>query len=416
LQNTIQKTSNPQLFLVHDHLPLPIPQPLSHTKKKKKQVYIPEHTFKSVDEKHKEMMQKFRETEVELLPQWQKRCAEIKRLLRNRRGLEADDLTDELDQIKTKIADWERQKSKYISDNAPFIFQYFENKKASSNKITEERNNAATDFFTAARNRDRNAKKNTFSTYRHDIHTYWKNVCNEIPSVQDYILVSEICENCGMGEYVINEEDGTYNCHNCGHFIIQYVNTLKHYNNEAPNEVSYSAYDRFVHFKEILSQFQAKETTKIPDEVVRDISNRIRKERISDLSELDYDKMRDILKTLGYTKYFEHIQLINSILGIEPPQMDKELVDTLCVLFMETRLPWTMFCPPDRTNFFNYTFVLYQLCVLVGQYQYLPYIPMIKDQKKLQSMYDIWKKICNYLDWEYVIYPISSVKVSVAGS
>ena len=188
-------------------------------------------------------------------------------------------------------------------------------------------------------------------------------------------------------------------------FNLQYVNTQKNFNNEAPGEVTYTTYDRLIHFKEILSQFQAKETTKIPEDIVTNIANRIRKERITDLSEIDYDKMREILRTLGYNQYFEHIQLINSIFGIEPPQMDKELYDTLCVLFMEIQQPWALYCPPNRTNFFNYTYVLYQLCVLLGQHQYLPFIPMMKNPKKRINMDEIWEKLCAHLDWEYIALP-----------
>jgi hypothetical protein len=254
-------------------------------------------------------------------------------------------------------------------------------------------------------NGEKMAEKENPAIQKRKMHTYWKNVCDEIPNLQEYALSSEICTNCCKGEYIINEEEGTYNCHNCGHFVLQYVNTPKHFNNEAPGEVTYTTYDRLIHFKEILSQFQAKETTKIPEEMVKNIANRIRKERITDISEIDYDKMRDILRTLGYNHYFEHIQLINSIFGIEPPQMDKELYDTLCVLFMETRKPWALYCPPNRTNFFNYTYVLYQLCVLLGQQQYLPFIPMMKDPKKRLNMDVIWKQLCEHLDWEYIPSP-----------
>ena len=45
-------------------------------------------------------------------------------------------------------------------------------------------------------------------------------------------------------------------------------------------------------------------------------------------------KMREILRKLGYNKYFEHIQYINSIFGIRPPIMSEELHETLCVLFI----------------------------------------------------------------------------------
>jgi hypothetical protein len=179
------------------------------------------------------------------------------------------------------------------------------------------------------------------------------------------------------------------------------VDSSKPTNKEPPNEVSYTAYIRLNHFKEILSQFQAKETTQIPDEVIQAIKDRIKKERIRDYKEITYDKMREILRKLGFNKYFEHIQYINSIFGVKPPIMSEELHETLCVLFIEIQQPWALHCPPNRRNFFNYTYTLYQLCVLLDQTQYLPYIPMMKDREKQLDQDMIWKKVCMELDWEF---------------
>ena len=155
------------------------------------------------------------------------------------------------------------------------------------------------------------------------------------------------------------------------------------------------------HFKEILAQFQAKETTQIPEEVIESIRNRIKKERITDHSQINYDVMRDLLRKLGLNKYFEHIQYINSLFGIKPPVMNEELHETLCILFIEIQKPWAIHCPANRTNFFNYTYTLYQLCVLLDQTQYLPYIPMMKDREKQLEQDMIWKKVCKSLDWEF---------------
>jgi hypothetical protein len=445
-------------------LPIPLPPP-PVTRKKKKPPVPPQYSIKSIDEKHNEMMSKFCEMDEGQIPEWKKKYQLLKTKIKyyvpewdGKMGLPALALEnnkleekiytwkEELDKLKDQIKEYENNKKKYIIDNADFIFKYFEDKKQISSSIPvtnkvqdkedkednkEERNGKEeekqqqesknrkllNDFFNIQKRKKQGVEKEVgemgedvmvpekSSNQKRKMHAYWKNVCDEIPNLQEYALSAEICTNCYKGEYIINEEEGTYNCHHCGHFILQYVNTPKHFNNEAPGEVTYTTYDRLIHFKEILSQFQAKETTKIPEEMVKNIANRIRKERIKDISEIDYDKMRDILRTLGYNHYFEHIQLINSIFGIEPPQMDKELYDTLCVLFMETRKPWALYCPPNRTNFFNYTYVLYQLCVLLGQYQYLPFIPMMKDPKKRLNMDVIWKQLCEHLDWEYIASP-----------
>jgi hypothetical protein len=231
---------------------------------------------------------------------------------------------------------------------------------------------------------------------------YWRNVDNEIINFSDYFVAYDRCHVCAKGELIPQDEEGIMICNNesCGKFITYIVDSSKPTNKEPPNEVSYTAYIRLNHFKEILSQFQAKETTQIPDEVIGNIRARIKKERVN-VKEIDYDKMREILRKLGYNKYFEHIQYINSLLGIKPPIMSEELHDTLCVLFIEIQKPWATHCPPNRTNFFNYAYTLYQLCTLLDQVQYLPYIPMMKDREKQLEQDMIWKKVCCDLDWEF---------------
>ena len=49
--------------------------------------------------------------------------------------------------------------------------------------------------------------------------------------------------------------------------------------------------------------------------------------------------MKDILKKLGFNKYYEHIPFIKDKLGINPI-MSPELEDKLCNLFMEIQRPY----------------------------------------------------------------------------
>jgi hypothetical protein len=149
-----------------------------------------------------------------------------------------------------------------------------------------------------------------------------------------------------------------------------------------------------------LSQFQAKESTDIPHSVIEIIQNQIKKERII-LSNLTNKKMKEILKKLGYNRYYEHIPFIKDKLGIKPPVMTPQLEDTLCNLFMDIQIPYSKYCPNDRVNFLNYYYTLYKLCELLGEDQYLEFFPMLKDQKKIEQD-EIWKKICNDLNWDFI--------------
>ena len=55
-------------------------------------------------------------------------------------------------------------------------------------------------------------------------------------------------------------------------------------------------YKRINHLNEFLAQFQAKETTDIPETVYNDIIVEIKKERIKNMSLITPDKMRIYLK------------------------------------------------------------------------------------------------------------------------
>ena len=136
-------------------------------------------------------------------------------------------------------------------------------------------------------------------------------------------------------------------------------------------------------------------------EVLENIKNQIRKERI-DLTHLNNKKAKDILKKLGYNKYYEHIPFIKDKLGIKPPVMTQDLEESLCNLFMEIQGPYAKFCPDDRVNFLNYYYTVYKLCELLDQVQFLPYFPMLKDREKRIEQDEIWKKICQSLDWEFI--------------
>ena len=361
---------------------------------------------KTIDEKHTDMMNIFHVIECETIPKLQHEKQYLQTQIKQTK-MYSDlyyELKEKLEDIKTEIKSLKKRKKDYLLQNSKYIFNYYEDKQ----KITTGENaidsNTINRFFKIKGTTEDSSNLNNdkYKSSKQIYQQYWKNVGGDILHLQEYVIDSETCLLCNQGELIPLEEEGVLICNNvkCGKFMIHIVENQKPLNKEMPNEVSYTAYIRLNHFKEILSQFQAKETTRIPDDVLDAVRNRIKKER-KNLSEMNYTEMRNILSILGYNKYFEHIQYINSMLGIEPPIMDEELIETLCVLFIEIQQPWAIYCPINRTNFFNYTYILCQLCVLLDQTQYLPFIPMMKDRIKQLEQDMIWKKVCDHLDWEY---------------
>ena len=84
------------------------------------------------------------------------------------------------------------------------------------------------------------------------------------------------------------------------HFIKNYkylIDNDKPSYKEPPKEISFYAYKRINHFKEIIAQFQAKETTDIPNEIIEKIKNQIKKERL-ELKDITIMVMKNLTNTL----------------------------------------------------------------------------------------------------------------------
>ena len=233
---------------------------------------------------------------------------------------------------------------------------------------------------------------------------YFYSIDNNYINIDKYIYNGEICKNCRKGEMIYVENEGVTICNKCSVSAKYLIENDKPSYKEPPKEVCFYAYKRINHLREILAQFQAKESTNIPEEVLNSIKNQIKKERIS-IEDLTNKKTKEILKNLGYNKYYEHIPFIKDKLGIKPPIMSSELEDTLCNLFIEIQKPYSKYCPKDRVNFLNYYFTLYKLCELLGENKFLPFFPMLKDREKRVEQDQIWKKICDELNWEFIPTP-----------
>jgi len=317
------------------------------------------------------------------------------------------EIDEQISEKKAEIARMKQWKKDYLLNNSKYIFHYFEHKKDISVGKGQTNTDKLNKFFkikTTQNSTEEIDGNEKYQQSKHMYQMYWKNVNDEITNIQDYVFHTDICCYCGSGEFIFQEDEGVLLCNNtkCGKFIPHIVDNVKPTNKDPPNEISYTAYIRLNHFKEILSQFQAKETTQIPLEVIEKIRNRLKKERITDMSKLNNEKMREILRKLGLNKYFEHIQYIKSLFGVKPPTMSEALIETFCVLFIEIQPKFSIYCPSNRTNFLPYGYILYQLCVLLDQHQYLPYITMLKDVEKQRQNDNVWRNICASLGWLFI--------------
>lgn len=306
-------------------------------------------------------------------------------------------INDKIEFYKEKISKINEMKKSYLLENYDDLFNYF------TIKQDIEKNNNPKKLIHNFFNKKKNDEHINEHEYNNSIEKYIKKNNFELYSSQYMSKENDeviSCSKCGKGELITSNHDGIMICNNC-YVIFKYlISNDKPSYKEPPKEISFYAYRRINHFKEILAQFQAKESTDIPIEIIENIRNQIKKERI-DIETLSNKDTKNILKKLKYNKYYEHIPFIKEKLGIKPPIMSPQLEDTLCNLFIDIQIPYAKFCPVDRVNFLNYYYTLYKLCELLGEKSYLPHFPMLKEQKKIEQD-DIWKKICKELDWDFI--------------
>lgn len=166
---------------------------------------------------------------------------------------------------------------------------------------------------------------------------------------------------------------------------------------------SYYSYKRINHFNEWLAQFQAKETTDIPDDVYNQIYMELKKERISNMATITPVKMKEILKRLKLNKYYEHIpHITNRINGQPAPVITRATEEKLRSMFKEIQGPFMKHCPVERKNFLSYSYVLHKFCQLLELDDFLQCFQLLKSREKLHVQDTIWEKICKELRWEFI--------------
>lgn len=222
------------------------------------------------------------------------------------------------------------------------------------------------------------------------------------PSADIYDDPWTICSKCNS-EMIMCLNEANLTCSKCGFQEFILVDSDKPSYKDPPREVSYYAYKKINHFNEWLAQFQAKESTEIPQEIYDEILLQLKKERITNMASLKPTKLREILRKMKCSKYYEHIpHIINRLNGQNAPFMSREDEEKLRHMFREIQPSFKKHCPKGRRNFLSYGYVLYKFCELLEMDEYLACFPLLKNRDKLYLQDKTWELICKDMGWQYV--------------
>ena len=215
-------------------------------------------------------------------------------------------------------------------------------------------------------------------------------------------LLTEHCLTCNVAREEISSE-GILVCPKCG--SEEYALVVSDFPSfrDPPKERNNYAYKKINHLNEILNQFQAKESTIIPEDVMNEVILEIRKRRIANIADLTEEDIRQILKKLNRSKYYEHrAHILSRLNGNPPPTITPEIEEKIRAMFQDIQAPFLLYCPNDRTNFLSYSYILYKFFELLELDEYKVFFPLLKSRDRLIAHDQIWKKITDYLNWEFI--------------
>jgi len=217
-----------------------------------------------------------------------------------------------------------------------------------------------------------------------------KKSCKKCQSENYYYdpkLSCEICNECGLTNYVLFNEEN-----------IGFTENLE--------QIVVFNYKRNNHFQECLNQLQAKENTSIPPIIIQQLAAEFKKYNITNPKLFTPKLVKVYLRKLEYNKYYEHIPtIINEFCGLPAPKLTPELEQQLKIMFDEIQIPFEKYrlqiCPM-RKNFLNYNYIFYKMCQLLNKDEFLNCFPLLKSREKLYEHDLIWKGICKDLRWQFI--------------
>lgn len=376
--------------------------------KNDKNIKYDKNKFITLDGKHTSFLKDFYENENIIIPGLEKKNKTLQKKLHDSVLSYEERIQIEENIVKNtkNMKKLKKNKINYFRDNSKLIFDYFENKKnIDQNNQTEENTNTNTNkkiqaFFNIEIKKD--IDNNDLSSNNNCIMKYFANTDDSFIDVSKYQYNAEQCSDCNKGELIPYEDEGAIICTNCYKNFPYLIENEKPSYKDTPKEITSYGYKPINHFKEVLAQTQAKETTQIGDEMIEKIKLQIKKERLK-LEEVSNEMMRKILRKLNYdSKFYEHIPFIKHKMGIKPIIMSRELEEDLYNDFNLLQVPYFKHCPNNRENFLNYNYVAYKLCERRGRSEFLPFFHMIKDRNKLIEHDSIWEKMCVDLGWKFI--------------
>ena len=217
-----------------------------------------------------------------------------------------------------------------------------------------------------------------------------------------HVINTDYCSQCG-DDCVFSNEDAMMYCSQCG-VMSQFMDATSS-SIAYGDEIEYTSfsYKRINHLNEWLNHFQAKETTPVPEDVLRQIMTYLFEKRCTRPEQITFAHIKKAQKQLGLRKYYDQgMQIWCRLTGQKPLRLDPMCEEKIRLMFIRIQKPFEQYCPQTRKNFLSYPYCMYKFCQLLNRQDLLPYFSLLKGKDKLQVQEEIFAKICKDLGWQFI--------------
>lgn len=202
----------------------------------------------------------------------------------------------------------------------------------------------------------------------------YTNIIKEYVKIEDdnkkCVTNAITCINCDNKKDFDIIDHTIYVCTKCyaQQTVLKYISS---YNDiDRINISSKYMYDRKVHFRDCIKQYQGKQNSTIPDKIYTELTTELYNHHILVDSTEKETKFKNVtknhillfLKELGYANHYENVHLIHHVLTGKKPHdisyLEDQLLDDFDIL---TDLYDKKYKDINRKNFINTQYVLYQL-------------------------------------------------------
>ena len=208
------------------------------------------------------------------------------------------------------------------------------------------------------------------------------------------------CMDCKLRK-IVDYERSILVCTKCG--VFEYYPVYVSSYNHTMRYRRKCIYKRSDNFKTILDQFFYGGNRVVPDDIMETIRNEIHDETnilYNYTIPLTIPILECILKRNKMMKYKNSIYFIYfELSGVPLPCITITEKDMMLKVFDVVSNIYDKYKPKDRKSFLNYSFVLKQILIVLGKYDYAKYIPQLKTKSIQKELERIWELITKDPEW-----------------